>query len=94
MLRILFDFYLDISYKWYKFSETLLEKGIQFVPSKGSGIIALNLGFILLLAEVDPILKKQGYKKDVLVACSTSRIKIVLVLLTKVVALYLQTLIV
>lgn len=89
MLRILFNLYPDVSYKQYRFFKTLLEKGFKFVPSKGGGIVALNLGLVLLLAKVNLIPKEQGRKGDVLEAYNTSRVKIVLALLTEVIALYL-----
>lgn len=44
---------------------------------------------MLLLIKVDLILQEQSPKVDALVACGTNNIKIVFVLLTEVVALYI-----
>ena len=77
MLRIPLDFSPDASYKRGGFSETLLEEGLKFVPSRGNGIVAFNLSFVLLSVEVNLVSKEQGYKRDAFVACSSSRIKII-----------------
>lgn len=69
--------------------KTLLEKGFEFISSKEDSTLVLNLGLLLLLVEFDPILKEQGCKKDTLVANSASRVKIILALLTKIVAVYM-----
>lgn len=90
-LGILFNFALNTSYKDNKFSKTLLEKGLKFILSKG---VTFNLYLILLLAEVDFILEKQGCKGDALVTFSISYIEIVLVLLIKVVTLYMGAIII
>lgn len=71
-----------------------MEKSLEFVLNKGGNIIVFNLGFMLLLVDVNPITKKQGYKKDILIAYSIGSVKIVLTLITKVVALHIQVLIV
>ena len=52
------------------------------------------MSFLLLLAKIDLVCKKQGCKRDLLVAYSFSCIKIVLTLATKVVVLYIQALII
>lgn len=48
------------------------------------------LSFVLLPIEIDPILEKQSYKKNALVAHGTNYIEIVLILSIKVVALPIQ----
>lgn len=55
VLKIPLDFSLDASYKSNRFSKTLPEKSLEFVSSGRNGIIAFNLGLVLLLAEVDSI---------------------------------------
>lgn len=52
------------------------------------------MNLILLSAEVNPIIKKQGHEGDAFEACSTGYIKIVFALSIEVVALHMQTLIV
>ena len=58
------------------------------ILSKEGGTVVFNLDFLLLLAKVDPILEKKSYERDALVAYNNGYIKIVLALLTKVVAFY------
>lgn len=48
-----------------------------------------NLSLVLLPAKVDPVIEKQGYKKDALKTCSIGRVEIILALLAKVVTLYM-----
>lgn len=89
ILGISLNLYSDISYKQCKFFETLLEKGLKFVLSKRDDILTFNLGLMLLPSEIDPIVEKQGRKKDAWVACGTGDIKMVFVLLIKIIALYI-----
>lgn len=44
---------------------------------------------MLLSTKVDPILKGQGYKKDMLVVCSISHIEMIFTLLTEVIVFYI-----
>lgn len=70
----------------------MVEKNLKFIPNgRGS---AFNLNFVLLLAEVDLVLEKQGCKRDILVAHGSGQIEKIFALITKVVTLYVQTLII
>lgn len=89
VLKFPLNLSLDAGHKRGRFSKTLLKKSLKFLLSKGDGTITFNLGLVLLSVEVDSILEKQGYKKDVLEICSTDYVKIVLVLLAEVVVLYI-----
>lgn len=89
MLRILLNFCLDIDYKQGGFSNILLKKSFKFISSKRNGIIAFYLSFVLLPVEVNPISKKQNYKKDTLVIHSIGHVEIILVLLIEVVIFYM-----
>lgn len=84
----MFDLSPDISYKISGFFEILLEKGLKFVLSREDGTVTFNSGFILLLAEVDLIPKKQGCKENALETRSISRLEILLTLSTEVVTLF------
>lgn len=88
-LGILLNFNLDINHKQGEFFKNLLEKGIEFVLNKRNSINVFNLSFVLLLIEVDFILEEQSCKRDILMTCDTSYIKIIFVLLTKVIAFYI-----
>ena len=90
VLGIPFDLGPDVSHKQGRFSKTLLKEGLEFVSSKENDIVVFNLRFVLLLAEVNPILEKQSRKGDAFVAYCSSRIEIILTLLTKVIALHMQ----
>lgn len=88
VLGISLNFGSNACYKQDKFSETLPKKGLELVPSKKS-TIAFDLGFVLLQVKIDPIAKKQSCKRNVFRAYGTGRIKIILALPTKVIALYM-----
>lgn len=88
VLGFLLNLYLDIGHKEDRFSRTLLENGLKFVPSKGNDTVMFNLSLVLLPAKVDPILEKQNHKKDALIAYGTGHIKIICILSTKVITLY------
>ena len=90
MLGIPLNFSPDIGHKRGGFSETLSEKGLEFILSKGGGPVALNLGLTLLPVEVEPIPKEQGCEGNTLEPCDTGRVKMVLALLTEIVALHMQ----
>ena len=89
VLEILLDLGLDASYKQSGFAETLPKKGLEFVPSRRNAIVAFNLSFLLLLAEVNLVSKKQGQKGDAFVSCDSNHIKMIFTLLTEVIILYM-----
>lgn len=70
------------------------KNSLKFVLNKRDGIIAFNLNFMLLPVEVNFIIKEQGCKKDAFIICGTGCIKIILVLLTKIITLYMWAFIV
>ena len=80
---------LNTSYKQDRFFKTLPKKSLEFALNKKDDTIIFNLNFVLLLVKVNPVLKKQNCKKDVLIACNSSYIQIVFILLIKVVAFYI-----
>lgn len=89
-MRILLDFSPDVDHKSSRFSKTLLEKDLKFVENKKNSIAVFNLSLLLLPTKVDFILVEQSYKKNMLRACATSGVKMVLALSTKVVRLYMR----
>ena len=88
ILGVSFDFTPDIVNKRGRFSETLLEEGLEFVPSEKSNSVLLNLSLMLLPAEVNSILKEQSRKGDALVARSTGHVEIIFTLSAEVVTLH------
>ena len=71
-----------------------MKKGLEFVLNKRDGLVALNLGLVLLLAKVDSIPEQRSCKRNALMICGSGHVKMIFTLLTKVVALYMQALIV
>lgn len=65
------------------------KKDIKFVLNKNNGIIVLNLSFVLFLAKIDFIIKKQDYNKDALIFYDFKRIKIIFALSTTIYKLYI-----
>ena len=90
VLRIPLDFGPDASYKRGGFFEALLEKDLEFVPSRGSGIVIFNLSFVLLPAEVNPVLEEQSRKGDMFVTCGSGYVEMILTLTTKIIALHVR----
>lgn len=72
-----------------RFAKILLKKGLKFVLYKKTNSVLLNLNLILLLVEIDLITEKQSYKKDIFIAYSNGYVKMIFILLTKVIRLYL-----
>lgn len=89
VLGIPLNLNLNAGYKQGGFFKTLLEKSFKFILNRRSNAITFNLSFLLLLAKIDLIAKKYNCKKNTFRACDTSRVEIILALLTKVVALYI-----
>ena len=94
VLGVLLNLGSDIGYKRGGFSETLSEKSLEFILSKGGGHVALNLGLVLLLAKVDPGVEERGRKGNTLRPRNTGHVEMVLTLLTEVVVLHVGTTIV
>ena len=63
------------------------EKSLEFVLNKEKSTVALDLGLVLLLADIDLIAEERSYKKHALRARGTGHIEMILTLPTKVVAL-------
>lgn len=58
VLRISFDLSSNTGQKSGRFSETLLEKSIEFILNKGAGIVIFKMDLVLFPAKVDPISEK------------------------------------
>lgn len=89
MLRIPFDFCPDADYKQVGFFEVLPKKDFKFVPNRGNVTVMLYLSLIRLPSEVDLFLEKRGHKRDTFGVYSTSRVKMIFALPTKVIAFYM-----
>ena len=89
MLEIPLDLSPDASYKRGEIYETLPKEGFEFVLSSRNGIVAFNLNFVLLPAEINLVSEKRGCKRDAFVARDSDRIKIIFTLSIEVIALYI-----
>lgn len=58
VLQVSFNFALDIINKYDGFSEILSKKSLEFVLSKRSNPVLLNLSLVLLPVEIDSILEE------------------------------------
>ena len=85
-----FDFVPNIIYESGQFLQTLLEESLKLFPAWECGFIVFDPIFMLLPAKKDPILEEKGYKRYAFMVLSSSRFKMVLALLTKVVALHVE----
>lgn len=70
ILELFLNLNLDVNYERNKFFETLSKKDFKFVLSKKGGLIAFNLSFVFLLAEVDFVSEKRGRKNKMLRPCN------------------------
>ena len=89
VLQVSFNFTPDVVYKRGGFSETLSEEGLEFVSSEKSNPVPLNLTFVLLPVEIDPISEEQGCKGDALEVRGTGRVKIIFTLSAEVITLHM-----
>ena len=94
VLGIPLDLGPDASHERGGFSETLPEKSLEFVLSRGDGIVAFHLSFVLLPAEVNLISEERGRKRDAFVARGSGRVEMILTLSTEIIALHVQAAIV
>lgn len=65
ILRVLFDLITKDIYKYDRFFDTLLEISFEFILGRKSCFIPFFLYIILLLLQVNSILKELGYKRYV-----------------------------
>ena len=64
------------------------------MQNKGGSTVVFDLGLVLLLVKIDPVAKKRRCKKHAFRIHGTERVKMILALSTKIVALYMCTLVV
>lgn len=76
VLRVFFNFILDAIYKSNRFIKILLKKDFKFILSRVDNIVLFYLSFILLPAKIDFLLEEQGHKKNMLIVCDISYVKI------------------
>ena len=84
----------DASHEQGGFSKTLPKKGLEFVSSRGDGIVAFYLSFVLLPAEVNPISEERGREGDAFMARGSGRVEMILTLSIEIIALHVRALIV
>lgn len=89
-----FDFTPDIINKSGEFSQVFLEKDFKFFLIWEYSVIIFDLVLVLLLIKEDSIIEKRSYKRYMFVALSFCYPKMVRVLMTEVVAFYMQVFII
>lgn len=89
ILGILLNFSLDAGYKCGRYSETLPKKDLKFDLSRGNDIVIFNSSFMLLPIEINLITEEQDYKNDMCITCDINCVKIIFILPTKIIALYI-----
>lgn len=52
----------------------MLEKSLKFILTKKDKIVIFDMNFVLLLAKINLVSKKQSYKRDALILYSSNRI--------------------
>lgn len=94
ILRFSLNLSPNASYKQDKFPKILLKKDFEFILNKRGNIILFDLNFILLLREIYLVIKKPNNKKNTFRTYSIGYVKIIFVLLTKTIAIYIWVFIV
>lgn len=89
VLEISLNLSSDASHKQKRFFNILFKKNFDFIASKKDNIITFYLNFILLPAKINFIPEKRNHKKDAIMLYGSSRVKIILILSTKIVSLYI-----
>ena len=90
VLRIPLDLGPDASYEQSRFFETWPEKDFKFVPSRKDSIVTFNLSFVLLQAEINPVLEERGCKRDAFMAHGSGCVEMILILSKEIIAFYMQ----
>lgn len=91
VLEITLNFDSDAGYKEDRFFKILSKKSLKFVLSRGNSIVALDLGFIILLVEIDLIANKRSCKKYMLRTRDISCIEMIFILPTIIIAFHIGT---
>lgn len=87
---VYFNLIPDIVYKGGRLLQAFLEKNLKLLPTQECGSIMFDPVFMLLLAEEDPVSLKRDSKRYTLVTPGVGCLKMILVLLAKIVAFYMQ----
>lgn len=88
ILGVLLNLFLIAVHKSLGVPQAPAEKCLKLVPYDLDGVICVLLPLVLLLAEADLVLKKERNKKNLLSLSSSNSSKIVITLLTEVIALH------
>ena len=90
VLGVPLDFTLNVIDKQVGVAKAFPKKGDKFFPGFRVGLFLLNTKLVLLPAKVDPLTKERGCKRYAFMVFCSNSLKIVLELLTEVVAIYVQ----
>ena len=88
VLGVPLDLFLVVVYKSLEVAQALAEECLELVPHDMDKVVYVLFPLILLLAEIDLVPKKRCGKKNLVSLFRSSDSKVVIILLTEVVALY------
>lgn len=71
------------------YSKLFLKKGLEFFSGQKGNLVAFSLGFILLLVIENAVFQK-NYCKLAFMTLAPSSFKMIFILLTKIIELYIQ----
>lgn len=90
VLRLSLDFIPDTIYKGSRFSQVFPKEDFKLLATWVHGVVVINFILILLPAEENLVFEERCYKRYSLMALGFCFVKIVLALLTKVIALHVR----
>lgn len=90
ILGVSLDFIPDVIYKRLRVNHIFTEKDLEFQPRYRCYPFALMTALILYLSKADNPTKEKGGKQDTIITYGPSGVKVILTLLTKVVAVYMK----
>lgn len=90
ILKVFLDFTTDTIYIGSEFSYVFLEKGFRLFPTWERNCIAIDPILLLLPAKENLVFEEKFRKQYAVIALASYCLKIVLILLTKVAAFFVQ----
>lgn len=94
ILKVMFEFTLDIIYKSSRIAKVFLQKSLKLNSGYKNYFFTLMVVLILSPLVANHLLKKQSYKQSIFWTNGFSCVKMIFILLTKMVAIYLRFLLV
>ncbi len=90
MLGVASSFAPDVADKRIGFPQALSSKGLKFFPGQRSDSVAFGPGLMLLPAMEDAVFQERRCKRYAFVALGLGGLKVILALLTKMIAFHVR----